>query len=89
MSWPQPPTSLHRENPYQTLFHQHINPTIFCPFGSPAYAHTITSSWHVTFDETATISTCDLAPWNIPTVEGQCEGLLLRQCKVEHEDLEE
>ncbi|KIK75029.1 hypothetical protein PAXRUDRAFT_174050, partial [Paxillus rubicundulus Ve08.2h10] len=99
-----PTSALCRENPYQTLFHRHIDPTIFCPFGCPAYNHilkeqsyklldvkcwTIISSQHVTFDETGTISTHDLAPWNAPTVEGQWEGLLPRQCEAEHEDVEE
>ncbi|KIK93776.1 hypothetical protein PAXRUDRAFT_144321 [Paxillus rubicundulus Ve08.2h10] len=32
---------LHGENPYQTLFHQYIDPTIFCPFGCPTYAHVL------------------------------------------------
>ncbi|KIK75117.1 hypothetical protein PAXRUDRAFT_173756 [Paxillus rubicundulus Ve08.2h10] len=125
----QSPTStLHRENSYQPLFHQHIDPTIFHPFVfvSPTYGHilkeqhkgkfhshrwkcimigytygqqayklldiehwTTISSQHVTFDKTRTISTHDLAMWNVPTVEGQWEGLLPRQHKVEHEDTEE
>ncbi|KIK91810.1 hypothetical protein PAXRUDRAFT_148678 [Paxillus rubicundulus Ve08.2h10] len=125
-----PMSTLHRDNPYQTLFHQCIDPTIFCPFSCPicrgTYAHVpkeqcrgkfcshrwkcimigytyrqqayklldtkcqiIISSQHVTFSETRTISTHDLALWNVPTVEGQWEGLLLRQHEVEHEDLEE
>ncbi|KIK72455.1 hypothetical protein PAXRUDRAFT_21969, partial [Paxillus rubicundulus Ve08.2h10] len=121
-----PTSALRGENPYQTLFRRRVDPTIFHPFGCPAYAHipkeqrggkfrshgrkcimigytygqqayklldverrTIISSRHVTFDETGTISTRDLAPWNVPTVEGQWEGLLPRQCKVEHEDAEE
>ncbi|KIK72154.1 hypothetical protein PAXRUDRAFT_22331 [Paxillus rubicundulus Ve08.2h10] len=50
---------------------------------------TTISSRHVTFDKTGTISARDLAPWNVPTVEGQWEGLLLRQHKAEHEDVEE
>ncbi|KIK73700.1 hypothetical protein PAXRUDRAFT_73368, partial [Paxillus rubicundulus Ve08.2h10] len=55
-------------------------------YGQQAYKlldverRTIISSRHVTFDETVpytgTISACDLAPWNVPTVEGQWEGLL-------------
>ncbi|KIK78668.1 hypothetical protein PAXRUDRAFT_163357, partial [Paxillus rubicundulus Ve08.2h10] len=97
----QSPTStLHGENPYQTVFHQCIDPTIFCPFSYPAYTHILkqqhggkflSHGWnrHITFDETMTISAHDLALWNVPTVEGQWEGLLLRQCEVEHEDAEE
>ncbi|KIK90520.1 hypothetical protein PAXRUDRAFT_151782 [Paxillus rubicundulus Ve08.2h10] len=97
-----PTSALCGENPYQTLFRHHIDPT-FHPFSCPAYAHipkeqsyklldverrTIISSRHVTFDEAGNISTCNLAPWNVPTVEGQWEGLLPRQCEVEHEDTE-
>ncbi|KIK76173.1 hypothetical protein PAXRUDRAFT_170693, partial [Paxillus rubicundulus Ve08.2h10] len=95
-----PTSALHRENLYQTLFHPCVDPTIFHPFGCPAYAHIqkeqcggkfCSHGWnqHITFDETGTISACDLAPWNVPTVEGQWEGLLSRQCEAEHEDAEE
>ncbi|KIK78972.1 hypothetical protein PAXRUDRAFT_84432, partial [Paxillus rubicundulus Ve08.2h10] len=87
-----PMSALHGENPYQTLFCQHINPTIFCPFAYKLLdvkCHTIISNWHITFDETGTISTHNLAPWNVPTVERQWEGLLPRQHKAEHEDTEE
>ncbi|KIK76323.1 hypothetical protein PAXRUDRAFT_170278, partial [Paxillus rubicundulus Ve08.2h10] len=99
-----PTSALHGENPYQTLFHCRVDPTIFRPFGCPIYAHipkeqsyklldvecrTIISSQHVTFDEAGNISAHNLAPWNVPTVEGQWEGLLPRQREVEHEDAEE
>ncbi|KIK77733.1 hypothetical protein PAXRUDRAFT_86211, partial [Paxillus rubicundulus Ve08.2h10] len=97
----QSPTSaLCRENPYQTLSCQCIDLTIFCPFGCPAYAHILKEQCgrkfcshgqnrHITFDETRTISARDLVPWNVPTIEGQWEGLLPRQCEAEYEDAEE
>ncbi|KIK73364.1 hypothetical protein PAXRUDRAFT_79295, partial [Paxillus rubicundulus Ve08.2h10] len=87
-----PTSTLHGENPYQTLFCRCIDATIFRPFAYKLLdveRRTIISSRHVTFDETGTISTHDLAPWNAPTVEGQWEGLLPRQREVEHEDVEE
>ncbi|KIK72860.1 hypothetical protein PAXRUDRAFT_83881, partial [Paxillus rubicundulus Ve08.2h10] len=95
-----PMSALHGENPYQTLFRRHVDPTFFHPFGCPTYAHIPKEqhrgkfrsngrNQHITFDETGTISACDLAPWNVPTVEGQWEGLLPRQHKAEHEDAEE
>ncbi|KIK75101.1 hypothetical protein PAXRUDRAFT_173812, partial [Paxillus rubicundulus Ve08.2h10] len=93
-------SALHGENPYQTLFCQHDDPTFFRPFSCPTYAHILkeqcrgkfcSHGWnrHVTFDETGTISACNLAPWNVPTIEGQWEGLLPRQCKAEHEEVVE
>ncbi|KIK99418.1 hypothetical protein PAXRUDRAFT_132079, partial [Paxillus rubicundulus Ve08.2h10] len=50
---------------------------------------TVISSHHVTFDEARAILAHDLAPWNVPTVEGQWEGLLLRQHKPEHQNSKE
>ncbi|KIK74301.1 hypothetical protein PAXRUDRAFT_85832, partial [Paxillus rubicundulus Ve08.2h10] len=92
----QSPTStLRGENPYQTLFRCRKCIMISYTYGQQAYKlldvehQTTISSWHITFDETGTISACDLAAWNVPTVEGQWEGLLPRQCKAEHEDAEE
>ncbi|KIK79222.1 hypothetical protein PAXRUDRAFT_85742, partial [Paxillus rubicundulus Ve08.2h10] len=93
-------SALHGENPYQTLFRRHVDPTFFRPFSCPAYAHILkeqqrgkfrSHGWnqHVTFDKTRTISARNLAPWNVPTVEGQWEQLLPRQCKAEHKDEEE
>ncbi|KAF8835330.1 hypothetical protein BDN67DRAFT_913218, partial [Paxillus ammoniavirescens] len=39
---------------------------------------TVISSCHITFNETGIIPACNFAPWNIHTVKGQWEGLILR-----------
>ena len=60
-------------------------------YGQQAYklldieCRTIISSRHIIFDETRSVSEVESAPWNDPTVKGQCEGLLPEHlCRPEH-----